>query len=290
MHTRMHCGAVLLVLILLFVTALASACGGNGDAKEEGLTGTPLERARKILGAEPTGVAAKVVDRGTMVVANDAYYPPQSSLDETSRELVGFDVDVAKRVGKILGLEVSFKNPELETVPSGLNQRRFDVSIGSMAVTPEHDKVADFTRPYYYAPAQVIVKADGPQISGVGDLDGARVGVGVATIYADYLKKSSQAVVKTYRTEADAFPDLLSGDLDYVLTARQTGQQAILTGGALEFSGAPLFYEGLGVAVAEGESDWAKLLDYAVATMHKDGSLSELSRTWYDGLDLTVAD
>ena len=60
-------------------------------------------------------------------------------------------------------------------------------------------------------------------------------------------------------------------------------------GGALEFSGEPLFYEELGIAAAEGETDWVKLLDYAVATMHEDGSLSELSRTWYDGLDLTVA-
>ena len=54
-----------------------------------------------------------------MVVANDRNYPPQSSIDETTRELVGFDVEVAEGVAAILGLEVSFKNPEWEDHPGG---------------------------------------------------------------------------------------------------------------------------------------------------------------------------
>ena len=48
------------------------------------------------------------------------------------------------------------------------------------------------------------------------------------------------------------------------------------------------YYEDLAFAVAEGETDWVKLLDYSIATMHENGSLSEMSKTWYNGLDLTV--
>ena len=281
--------AAALVLLLCSATLLA-ACDWGAGSEEQGLTGTPIERATKILGAAPNGVAAKIVERGIMVVANDADYPPQSSVDETTRELVGFDVDVAKRVAEILGLEVSFKNPDWESIPTALNRRRIDASIGSMAITPQHDKVVDFTRPYYFAPAQVVVNEGGQQITGVGDLAGKKVGVGLASTYRDYLAENSTAVIKAYPADTDAFPDLLSGDLDFALTAQQTAHQAILAGGALEFSGEPLFFEGLGIAAAEGEADWVKLLDYAVATMHEDGSLSELSRDWYEGLDLTVTE
>jgi polar amino acid transport system substrate-binding protein len=288
MYMKIARAAAILVL-LLCSAALVTACHWGSEPEEEGLTGTPLERATQILGDAPTGAAARIVERGTMVVANDADYPPQSSVDETTRELVGFDVDVAKRVAEILGLEVSFKNPDWETIPTSLKQRRTDVSIGSMAITPEHDKVVDFTRPYYFAPAQVVAQQGGPQITGAGDLAGKRIGVGLASVYRDYLAEKTEAVVRTYPADSDAFPDLLAGELDFVLTAQQTAQLAIRAGGALEFSGDPLFYEPLGMAVAEGESDWVKLLDYAVATMHEDGSLSDLSRTWYDGLDLTVA-
>jgi ABC-type amino acid transport substrate-binding protein len=286
MRTKQIRAAVPVTLLLLCLPLIVAACGG--DAAGDAPAGTAAERAQEILGAAPTGVAATVVERGSMVVANDADYAPQSSVDGSTGELSGFDVDVAKRVGEILGLEVSFKNPEWETVPAGLKQKRFDVSVGSMPITPEHDALMDFTRPYSSTPAQLFVAKGGAQIESVDDLARKTVGVGLATTFYDFLKQNTGAVVKGYATTTDAFPDLLNGTLDFVLTAGPTGQQAILEGQPVESSGKPLFYEKLGIAVADGESDWVKLLDYAVAEMHRDGSLSDLSRKWYNDLDLTV--
>lgn len=277
-----------LAAALVLVLALAGCGGGDSDG-DSGPAGTAAERAAQILGAEPTGVAGEIIDRGYMIVADDADYAPQSSIDEATGELVGFDVDVAKRVAEILGLEARFKNPEWETVPTGLGQGRYDVSIGSMSVTPEHDAAVDLTQPYYYAPAQVFVREGGSQIGGVADLAGKRVGVSIATAYYDYLTQQSDAVVKTYGTDEDLFSDLRKGRLDFVLTAGTTGQQAILEGEPFEVSGAPLYDEPLAFAVAEGEIDWQQLLDHAIASMHEDGSLSSMSKTWFDGLDLTVA-
>ena len=286
MRTKQIRAAVSAMLLVLCLPFIVAACGGG--AADDGLAGTVAERAQKILGAAPTGVAATVVERGSMVVANDADYAPQSSVDESTGELVGFDVDVAKRVGEILGLEVSFKNPEWETVPAGLKQKRFDVSVGSMPITPEYDALVDFTRPYSSTPAQLFVAKGGPQIESVDDLARKTVGVGLATTFFDFLKQNTGAVVKAYATDTDALSDLSNGTLDFVLTAGPTGQQAILDGQPIEASGTPLFYEKLGIAVAQGESDWVKLLDYAIAEMHRDGSLSDLSKKWYDDLDLTV--
>ena len=56
--------------------------------------------------------------------------------------------------------------------------------------------------------------------------------------------------------------------------------------------GDPLFYEPLGVAFDKGSAlDGASLLeavDEIVAEMHEDGTLTELSKKWYNGIDLTV--
>jgi len=282
----------LAVLVLATAAALSMAlpaCGGGSDGDEgAALTGTAAERAGEILGHAPIGVANEIVDRGYTIVANDADYRPQSSVDEATGELIGFDVDVAKKVGQILGLEVRFKNPDWEAVPAGLDQGRYDASIGSMPRNEERDSVVDFSKPYYYAPGQVFVKEGGPQIAGVDDLAGRTVGVGVATTYYDFLKKHSTAVVKTYGTEADAFADLLNDDLDYVMAASLTGQKAIRAGRAIETSGTPLSYERLCFAVKNGEADWLALLDHAIATMREDGSLTAMSERWFDGADLTA--
>lgn len=280
---------VILVIVLLAMTLALAACGEDEATTEPSPAATSAaDIAAEVLGHEPMGLAKTVIDRGSVIVANDANYAPQSSVDQATGELVGFDVDVAKKMAELLGLQVEFKNPAWETIPSGLNQGKYDVSIGSMTVTPERQKALDFTDPYYYTSGQVFVKEGGTQITGVDDLAGKTVGVGAATTYYDFLKKDGRANVKTYTTDADAFPDLRNGNLDFVMTAGPTGQQAISQGQPFEFSGDPLYYEDLAFAIKKGEADWLALLNYAVQTMHADGSLTAMSETWYNGLDLTV--
>ena len=273
---------ILAAVLLIAVIALAgvvAACGGSTDdtsssASASAAATTPMDKATEILGHAPTGLAAKIVERGSVIVANDANYPPQSSIDKATGEMVGFDVDAANKMGELLMLTVDFKNPAWETIPAGLQQSRYDVSIGSMTITPERQKVLAFTDPYYYTSGQVFVKKGGTQITGAADLDGKTVGVGAATTYYDYLKANTKADVKTYQTDADAFPDLANGNLDFVMTAGPTGQQAILNGQPFEFSGKPLYYEDLAFALKLDEADWLAMLNYAVQTMHSDGSLT----------------
>jgi len=285
--------AAVLLIAIVAIAGFAAACGSSSSSSSSSASASaaatsPMDIATKILGHAPTGLAATIVNRGSVIVANDANYPPQSSVDQATGKLVGFDVDVANKMGELLGLKVDFKNPAWETIPAGLQQGKYDVSIGSMTITPERQKVLAFTDPYYYTSGQIFVKKGGQQITGVADLAGKKVGVGAATTYYDYLKKNTKAVVKTYTTDADAFPDLANGNLDFVMTAGPTGQQAILSGQPFEFSGKPLYYEDLAMALKLGEADWLALLNYTVQTMHSDGSLTAMSKQWYNGMDLTV--
>jgi polar amino acid transport system substrate-binding protein len=284
--------AVLLVAIVAFAGILA-ACGSDDGATDESASPTAqatsaADIAQQILGKAPSGVAKEIVDRGTVLVSTDANYAPQSSVNKTTGELEGFDIDTALAMGKVLGLGIDFKKVQWETVIPGLQTGKWDVSIGSMTITPEREKTVDFTEPYYYTSGQVFVKKGGEQIKSVDDLAGKTVGVGAATTYYDFLKKNSKAIVKTYDTDASAFPDLRNGNLDFVMTAGPTGQQAILEGQPFDFSGAPLYYEDLGFAINKGEGDWLTMLNYAVDKMHEDGTLTTMSKKWYNGLDLTV--
>ena len=293
---KTHSMVAVLLVAIVGMMAFTIGCGSSDttDDATAAPSGSAMERATTILGQEPTGLALDIVTKGEVVVANDSNYAPQSSVDPTTKEVVGFDVDVAKGMAEILGLGIKWEHPAWETIPGGLNNGRYDVSIGSMTSAIDGVKVADrwetldFSEPYYYTSGQVFVKKGGTQIAGVEDLSGMKVGVGAQTTYYDFLKKESDAVVKTYTTDLDAFPDLLNGNIDFVMTAGPTGQQAILEGKAMEFSGKPLYYEDLSMAVAKGEADWVALLTYAVQEMHKDGSLTAMSKQWYNGLDLTV--
>jgi polar amino acid transport system substrate-binding protein len=293
--------AVLLVAIVGMM-GLAIGCGSGGGSSSSAsasptggaISGSAMERATAILGHEPTGLALDIVTKGKVVVANDSDYAPQSSVDPVTKEVVGFDVDVAKGMAEILGLSIKWEHPQWATIPSGLQNGRYDVSIGSMTSAIDGVKVADrwktldFSEPYYYTSGQMFVKKGGMQVTGPEDVAGKTVGVGAQTTYYTYLKTKTKAVVKTYDTDVNAFPDLLNGNIDFVMTAGPTGQQAILEGKPMEFSGKPLYYEDLSMAVKKGETDWVNLLTYTVQQMHENGALTAMSKQWYNGIDLTT--
>ena len=126
---------------------------------------------------------ASICESGTLRVATDPQYPPASSLDETTGEWEGFDVDTAEELAARLGVEVEWATPGWDVITAGRWNDRWDISVGSMTITPERAQVLDFTDPYYYTPAQLAVNADNTDITAPSDLTGKKVGVGIATTY-----------------------------------------------------------------------------------------------------------
>ena len=308
-------GIVLVTLAVVAVLAVAALLGACGKSKSKStststatastawslpnpmngqLTGTATANFTQVLGHAPTGLAAKIAQRGTIIIANDPNYAPQSYVDPKTKQLVGFDVDSAKAAAQTLGLKIKWVHPNWEDIPANLQTGAFDVSVGSMTDTKAREGTVSFTQPYYYTPAQVFVKKGGPQITGPQDLNGKTVGVGAATTYWTYLKKFTKADVKTYNTDLEAIPPLLNGQIEFFMTAAPTGLGAINNGKPIEFSGKPLYYEALCFATKLNEPDLIAVLNYAIGKMHEvpsgatDSLLTTMSKHWYNGVDLTV--
>ncbi len=100
------------------------------------------------------GHLAQICEAGVIVVSTDPAYPPQSFLNDQG-EYEGFDIDVALEIGERLGVEVEFTDPTFDAVVAGNWSGRWDMSVGSVTVTEARMEVLDFTRPYYFTPAQM---------------------------------------------------------------------------------------------------------------------------------------
>lgn len=272
-------GSLAVVLVVL-----ALAVGGCGHSSKPT---TALDRFKKVLGHAPTGVARQVALKGQLVVADDGNYPPQSWVDKNGK-LQGFDVDVANKVGQLLGVKVTFTNPTWDAVPGGLRSGAFDVSIGSLAPTAELQALIDFTAPYYYTGGQLAVKQGTPPILSAAGLSGKIVGAGAQTTFFYWLRSHTSATVKAFTTEADAFPQLKDGSLTAIMAAEPTLRQAVKSGEPFVLSGSPLFYQGLAFGIRKGQPDLKAALDYAIRTMRSGGMLSRLSKEWFGGVDLTT--
>lgn len=280
-----------LLVALVVVLGLCVACGGSQGSSEE-------EGGKSLL--------QEVKDRGVLRVSTDPAYPPQS-FQTQSGEFKGFDIDVAEEIAKRMGVKVEWQTPAWEVITAGNWNGRWDVSVGSMTVTPARKEVLYFTPAYYYTPAAAAVHKENTTITNLEtDLDGKRVGVCGGCTYEQYLDGTlnipgediqflvDNPQIQTYDTDTSAIQDLELGDgvrLDAVMSALPTLQGAIEAGKPIKLVGDPLYYEPLAAAIdKEAPSDPKPLLDEMsriIEEMHQDGTLSELSKKWYDGTDLT---
>ena len=300
----------ILVLVAAF-TLLAAACaeeegGGGGQA-------TGGQTAQGVCASVDTStdnVLARICSQGSIRVATDQKYKPQSWYDAKEGEWKGFDVQVAQEIAKRLGITADINHQDWEVITAGSWNDRWDMSVGSMTDTIPREKLFNFTPAYYYTPASFAVHESNTSIQNVDtDLDGKKVCVGVSTTYQDYLKGSlvlgagapdfefvvDNPHILTFNTDTDALDQLSLGDgvrCDAAMSAQPTIQAYIDDGGPIKLVGDPLYYEPLSIAFDKKDPvDNTSLVDAVskiVEDMHADGTLTDLSMKWY-GTDLTTS-
>jgi len=140
----------------------------------------------------PDDKLAEILTRGKLVIATDAAYPPNSELipgasrpagtkcnrnEYTADEFTGYNIAVAVEIARGLGVEPCFVTPTRTEIISGGWADRWDIHIGSLAITPERMKVMYFTQPYYAGPVSLFVNKNNMVYSNPGDLSGKKIGV-----------------------------------------------------------------------------------------------------------------
>ena len=160
---------------------------------------------------------------------------------------------------------VQFEIPSFDLVVAGGWNDRWDMSVGSVTITKDRQKVLDFTRPYAYNPAEfAATTASG--ITTIDGLAGQKICVGAATTYQQWLEGTLVLVdapqPATPPAGATAFPletdqvcaqSVQSGRADFTgwLSSADTIDDAIKNGTPMVIVGDPVFYESLGVGVRQ---------------------------------------
>ena len=300
--------AALLAAVLMILSACSGGVASNAPPATSSAVASSSSptAAASLASASPIagGLLAKVLTAGKLVVSTDPNYAPQSEqLPDGSYQ--GFDIDVATEIAKRLGVRVSFVTPKWEIITAGSWSGRWDISVGSMTITADRQKILDFSPPYYYTPAQMAAsKASG--ITTIDGLAGKTICAGKSTTYLDWLsgKKldfgtlspttTPPAGIKTVSldTDQDCPQTWAAGRNDFQgwLSSSTTVQAAIDKGLPVVKVGDPVYAEPLAVAVDKSgppDTDFVARLTDIVNAMHTDGTLKTFSMKWFKA-DLTT--
>ena len=244
-----------IVSVLLLAAVILTACGG-GASKE-----------------------AKVYR-----IATDATYPPFETVDETSKELVGFDIELIKAVAAEAGIQYELVNVNFDPLLAGTAQCQYDAAISAITITDERKKSMSFSDGYINAGQIVTINKATTEIKTVADLKGKKIGVQLATTGAIEAAKIEGAEVKTYDTVDLAFLDLVNRQVDAVVADYPTSLAFVKQNAdKIVTTGEPFTEEKYGIAVCQKNTELLEKINIALKAVIEKGTVKELEAKWLAG-------
>lgn len=228
-------------------------------------------------------------DTETISFAGSGGYPPFNYINDKG-QVIGFDVDVAQAIADRLDRKMEYKTTAWDGIIEGLRAGRYDGILGSMGITAEREKIVDFSVPYYYSGPQLIVRKD----SGINSPDNLTTSSVIGLVTGTTYEKDAERLgvkVKLYEDDNQTLLELLNGRVDGVLTDRIVGLNAIqkMNGGdKLEMVGSVLRSEKIAIAFRNNEDALREQVNSILEQMHTDGTLTAISKKWFNGEDITV--
>ncbi|MBE3576835.1 MAG: basic amino acid ABC transporter substrate-binding protein [Limnochordales bacterium] len=220
---------------------------------------------------------------GKLRVATDATFPPFEFVDEKGREVVGFDIDIIKEIGRRLGMTVEIINTAWDGLLPGLKTGKFDVVIAGMTITDERAQAVDFSDPYFATGQVILVRPDTTDIKEPADLKGKVVAVQIGTT-GHFAAQKIQGLkrIDTYDTYPAAFLALKMRKADAVIADELVAKEEQRANpGQVRVVGRPFTVEYYGIAVNKGRTDLLRQINRALALMKADGTYDAIYEKWF---------
>jgi len=231
--------------------------------------------------ADPTW--QRIQRTGKLIVGTSADYPPFEYLNDKF-QIDGFDPALIRALGKQLGVQVEIKNLAFDGLYNVLQLGQVDVIIAAVSITPEREKLFDFSNTYYVSEDAVLAsdQAQLNALTAVEQLAAYRIGVQDATVYETFLQdklvdtgKMPPQNLLSFTDIAQAINGLKQGRLDVVMLDAGPAQTFINEGGVKKAAGG-LFPQYYGIALPLGADTLRTNINKALALLQADGTVVNL--------------
>ncbi|NNL77524.1 MAG: transporter substrate-binding domain-containing protein [Desulfobacterales bacterium] len=264
-----------LVSAIVFVSILVLSLAANTSAGEI---------QRKLVAESAIEQIAK---RGVIKVGMDVFVP--WAMKNKKGELIGFEIDIAKKLAKDMGVKVEFVPTKWSGIIPALTTGKFDALIGGMTITTQRNLKVNFTRPYYYTEQGLMAhkkKAAGFKVSDFNRPDvtiAARLGSTAAIAAKQQFPK---AKIRLFDDEPAAVQELRNGNVHAMVSA-----QPLPSSMALEYPDTIMVYdevmmlEAIGIGVRKGDHETLNLINNWIEINRNNGWIQGRYAYWFKSKD-----
>ena len=228
---------------------------------------------------------ADIKKKGEIVVGVLGTDEPNSFVDPKSREIVGYEVDLANAIARKIGVKATFKQIAVAARIPELQQGRVDLLAASLTHNKERESQIDFSLTTFVTGQKVIVKASSG-IKDVPQLAGKKVLTVKGGTQEENVRKAVPSVeVVTFETTQQAFQALQQGK-----GAGYVNDEATLINDIAKLGPAKKDYlilptnlsvEPLALGLRKNEPALKKVVDDTLAELEKSGEADKIFLKWY---------
>lgn len=228
----------------------------------------------------------RVLEKGKLVVATDAAWPPFEYME--GENVVGVDLDIAKDIADGLGVDLEIINVSFDSLSMYLENGEADLALAAITVTEDRADAMEFSEPYCESSQYIVVKEDNDDVKSIDDLAGYTVGVHLGTT-GDFLISDevnmgvlagSGASVQQYKDLTIAAMGLNAGDVQAVVCDRQLAENLCTVNDGLKcfeavYADGSSTQEEYAVAAAKGETDLIAKVNEIIVPLKEDGTIDQ---------------
>lgn len=198
----------------------------------------------------------------------------------------GFDIALVKAVAKQMGYEkVEFVNVDFKNILTGLQDKKYDMAVAALSITPERERLVDFSEAYAEDGYKVIVSKN----SKLGDDFSALAGKTVVAeegSYAEELLKSKAKDVKVVPVrDTEAGIKLVAAGKADALVASKIVASFFIThnySAKVKFAGETILdKDKYGIAVAHGNQEMVKKVNEALKEVKRSGEYKNIYSSYF---------
>ena len=279
--------AFMLSVAMLGTSDDSDASASKSSSKSSELTGYDVSGVKKD-DAIAKMLPDYVTKDGKLTIGMDTSYAPAEFLAADGKTPVGFDVDIAKALAGVFGLEADPETANFDSIIPAVGAK-YDIGISSFTVTKERLEAVDFVS-HFNAGSAWAVKKGNPNKVDTSDLCGKKVAVQTATMQETAANKMAKQCKADGKAEMDVISSKLQTDVTTnVVTGKAdvfyadspvAGYAIAQTDGELETLGKTEGIAPEGIVVKKGDQQMDEALQKALQKLIDDGTYMKILKYW----------
>ena len=256
---------------------------GVASAALAGAACAPRAEVARALSSE--SVIEQIKRRGKMKIGLSTFTP--WVIHDRKGELIGFEIDVARRLAEDLGVEVEFMPTPWDGIIPALIAGSFDLIISGMSITPQRNLSVNFTMPYAHSGMHIAAnRRSAPDFRFPDDFNRRDVVVSVrraSSAVANVRHFLPKATVRHCDDEATCLQELLDGKVHAWVTSAPRPAYAVLEHPNRLYLPVeePFFKSSEAFAIRKGDPDGLNFLDNWIGLRTRDGWLKSRHDFWF---------